>query len=170
MEFFLSNENTSIKRFVVTRPEAVAIILHNPFRNTLILIKQFRAPVFTKDQDPFVIEVPAGIIEKDEKPSVCAVREVFEETGYNIENPEYLRSFYTSPGILNEKVHLFYAKISDEDKKGKGGGLETENEFIELLEVSVDDALKMIQSGEIFDAKSIIAIFTLNQKNQSSLI
>ncbi len=162
LHFDLPDRNESIRRFVVTRPDAAAIVIHNISRNTVVLIKQFRAPVFTKEDDGNILEVPAGVLEKGESPKECIIREALEETGYKIENPIELSTFYPSCGLLNERIALFYASVTNEQKLTRGGGLDTEQEYLEVLEIPVNDAFNMLKNGELTDAKTMLGIFYLN--------
>ena len=163
-DFHLEEQNTDITRFVVTRPEAAAILLFNSDTNSFVLIKQFRAPVYTKGEDGFIVEIPAGVLEPGEEPMETMVRETLEETGYKIENPELLYTFFPSPGMLNEKMHLFYAEVKNTDKIEKGGGLLSEKEFLEVIEIPVDEALDMVNNGQIGDAKTMLAILRFHLK------
>lgn len=136
-------------REVVEHPGAVAIV---PFTapDRLILVRQFRYGA-----NRTLLEVPAGTLEPGEDPLKCAQRELAEETGTSAGKIKKIAQFYTSPGILNEIIHLFVAtdlkrlpdrKISDED------------EGIEIVEMSLDEALNLVKCGEIVDAKTIIGL------------
>jgi len=111
-----------------------------------------------------VIEIPAGVLDKDENPETCARREVLEETGYGILKLEKIGAFYTSPGYTNEKINLFYCTTTSQLKHHSGGGLETEHEYIEIVEMPFKDALSKIESGEICDAKTAIALLWLARR------
>jgi len=157
--FELPEQQVQIKRFVVSRPEAAAIVLHHRLHQSVILIKQFRAPVFNRNENPFIYEIPAGVIEDGEDAYSTIIRECVEETGYKIDKALRLNTIYPSPGILDEKIHLFYATVGDEQKILPGGGLDIENEFLEVCEFPVEQLFDMINSGQINDAKSIVALF-----------
>lgn len=161
LNFFLADKQTDLTRFVVTRPDAAAILLYNKTRKTVVLIKQFRAPVFSKNQDGYILEVPAGVLEPTEDPMAGIIRETLEETGYRITQPELLSSFYPSPGILNELMYLYFAVVEDKDKVSKGGGLDSEKEFLEVVDVPVKDIVQYVFDGKIVDAKTMIGIFYL---------
>ncbi|MFC2114192.1 NUDIX domain-containing protein [Bacteroidota bacterium] len=162
--FHLPDRKTDIRRFVVTRPEAAALLLYNRDSDSIVFIRQFRTPVYTKDENAFILEIPAGVIEAGESAMDTIVRESLEETGYQISNPELLSVFYPSPGMLNEKMHLFYAEVGHADKIGNGGGLESENEFLEILEIPVKEALEMVFDGRIIDAKTILSVLWFRKK------
>ncbi|MBC8342903.1 MAG: NUDIX hydrolase [Bacteroidetes bacterium] len=161
--FHLTEQKCDVTRYVVSRPEAAAILLYNRDSNAFVFIRQFRTPVFTKGEDGFIIEIPAGVLEPGEEPLTTIVRETLEETGYSISKPELLYTFYPSPGILNEKMHLYYAEVKNADKIEKGGGLETEKEFLEVIEIPVDQALQMVNNGRIIDAKTMLAVLKFHQ-------
>lgn len=162
--FDIPDKNTQIKRFVVTRPNAAAIVLFNTQKQTIVFIRQFRAPVFTKDKDGVILEIPAGVLEKDESAEDCIIRETLEETGYKISSPEFLVEFYPSCGLLNEKISLFLSEVENSDKIQDGGGLDSENEYLDIVEIPVKTAFDMLDKGEFLDAKTMLGIFYLRQK------
>jgi nudix-type nucleoside diphosphatase (YffH/AdpP family) len=162
--FFLEEQQTKLRRFVVTRPDAAAILLYNKDTNSLVLIKQFRAPVYSKAENGFILEIPAGVLEAGESPDDTMTRETLEETGYSIEKPALVYTFFPSPGMLNEKMHLFYAEVGKKDKVEAGGGLDSEKEFLEVVEIPVDECLEMLQRGQIVDAKTMLAIMHFHLK------
>ena len=140
------------------RGDGAAILLYNPTKKTVILTKQFRMPSYlNKNEDGMMIEVCAGLLDTDD-PLTCIKKEAEEETGYQIKNPTKLFEIYSTPGAVTEKIHYFIAEYSDEMKINDGGGLAQETEEIEVLELNFDKALKMIATGEICDAKTIILL------------
>ncbi|HBF29361.1 NUDIX domain-containing protein [Rhizobium sp.] len=144
-------------REVLERKPAVAVLLVDPSRKTTLMVRQFRAPVYLAGEAAFLLEVPAGVIDSGAAEDT-ACREVLEETGYQISAPRFLFAAYMSPGAVTEKIHFFYAEISDGQKVASGGGLEDEHEDLELLEVPIVQALEMISTGEIIDAKTIMLL------------
>lgn len=144
-------------REVLERKPAVAVLLYDPGKKAVVMVRQFRAPVHLAGEMPFLLEVPAGVIDSGEAQDT-ACREVLEETGYQITAPRFLFAAYMSPGALTEKVHFFYAEISDAQKVTSGGGLEDEHEDLEVLDVPLAQALEMIETGEIIDAKTIMLL------------
>ena len=90
-------DNTNFKRFVVERPDATAILLYNRKEDTIVFVKQLRAPAFGREDDPYLLELPAGVLEPGENPEETIIREAHEETGYQIANPQHISSFYASP-------------------------------------------------------------------------
>jgi nudix-type nucleoside diphosphatase (YffH/AdpP family) len=148
-----------ISRESYDRGNGTCILLYSKEKGTVILTKQFRMPAFENDErDGMSIEACAGAIDKIESPEATVIRETEEEVGYKIENAKQVLEAYTSPGALTEKMYFFVAPYSDDMKLNSGGGLETEQEEIEVLELPFQQTLKMMESGEIKDAKTIILL------------
>lgn len=144
---------------VCERPEASAVLVYNRDLGKLIFVRQFRPPVYAmKHGDGFFLEIAAGLIDEGETPDVAARREVREETGYAVGKLEPITAMISAPGLMTEKVHCFAAIVDGTMHVDDGGGLAEENEDIELVELSLDEASAMIQSGEISDAKTVIAV------------
>ncbi len=122
--------------------------------NKILLIKQYRYAY-----DEVIYEIPAGKIELGEDPLVCAKRELEEETGYFAENIEYMQTIYPTCGYSNEKIYIYYAYNLTKTKQHFD-----DDEIIEVYEFSFDEALELIKSGEIKDAKTIIAIYAYLNK------
>lgn len=146
-----------IDREVHDHGSAAAILLFDPAKNAVVLVRQFRPAAFVNGDPIFMLEVPAGLID-DDQPDEAIRREAMEETGYEVKDVQYLFETYASPGTLTEKVGLFYARVDLEEKAGIGGGLDTEGEDIEVLSIPLDEAFGMITTGEITDAKTIILL------------
>ncbi len=137
------------KREIVKHPGAVAIIALTD-EGKLILVEQYR-----KALEKVIVEIPAGKLEPGEKPELCAARELEEETGYECAALERLVSFYTSPGFADELVHLYVA--TGLKKKENAASLD-EDEFVNLMEVSLDEAAELVRNQRIFDAKTAYAV------------
>ncbi|MCL6587214.1 MAG: NUDIX hydrolase [Anoxybacillus sp.] len=144
----LPDGNTS-KREIVKHPGAVAIL---PLTNEgkLVLVRQYR-----KALERVLVEIPAGKLEKGEEPLVTARRELEEETGYSAQSMRHLISFYTSPGFADELVHLYVAEGLV--KLEEAAGLDAD-EFVDLLEVTLEEAVAMLEAKEIYDAKTAYAL------------
>jgi nudix-type nucleoside diphosphatase (YffH/AdpP family) len=133
--------------------------LYNKEKGTVILTKQFRMPAYVNNKkDGISIEVCAGAIDNGEDPEVCIIRETHEEVGYKIKSAKKIMECYTSPGAVTEKMFLFVAPYDDTMKVNDGGGLEIENEEIEVLEISFSEAINMINQYKIIDAKTILLL------------
>lgn len=147
------------------RGNGAVILLYNKNSNQVILTRQFRLPTFINGNPTgMMIEACAGLLDND-NPEDCIRRETEEETGYKISHIEKIFEAYMSPGSVTEILHFFIAEYSDEMKMTDGGGLADEGENIEVMEILFDDALKMIDSGEIKDAKTIMLLQYLRLKN-----
>ncbi|MCF6348859.1 MAG: GDP-mannose pyrophosphatase NudK [Flavobacteriaceae bacterium] len=158
-DYQLKNGNwQNQNRECYNRGNGAAILLYNTIKKTVILTKQFRMPTYLNGNDSgMMIEVCAGLLDGDD-PVTCIKKEVEEETGYKIDNPKKIFEIYTSPGAVTEIIHYFIAEYSDKMKINDGGGLATESEEIEVLEIDLNKALSMIADGNIKDAKTIILL------------
>ncbi|WP_284036004.1 NUDIX hydrolase [Neobacillus sp. 114] len=147
-EVELPNGKTS-KREIIKHPGAVAILAVTP-ENKIIMVEQYR-----KALERTIVEIPAGKLEKGEEPDACARRELEEETGYVCESLELLTSFFTSPGFADEIVHVYLAKGLT--KKEDSAALD-EDEFVNLEELTLEEALQYVKEQKIYDAKTIYAV------------
>jgi GDP-mannose pyrophosphatase NudK len=140
------------------RGDGAAILLYNPAKKTVILIKQFRMPSYLNGNTTgMMIEVCAGLLDENH-PEACIIKEVEEETGFKISNPKKVFELYSTPGAVTEKIHYFIAEYSDDMKISAGGGLKEEHEDIEVLEINFETALTMVSKGEINDAKTVVLL------------
>lgn len=137
------------KREIVEHPGAVGIVPITSNKE-IVLVKQFRKPV-----EDVLLEIPAGKIESEEEPAICAVRELEEETGFKTDNIQQLLKFYTTPGFSNEIIYIY---IAEDLKEGTINPDEDEN--IETIKIPIEEALEKIKSGEIEDAKTIVGILS----------
>jgi nudix-type nucleoside diphosphatase (YffH/AdpP family) len=146
------------------RGNGAVILLYNKLSNTVILTKQFRLPTYINGNPTgMLIEACAGLLDND-NPEDCVKRETEEETGYKISKVEKVFEAYMSPGSVTEILYFFIAEYSNEMKINDGGGLEEEGENIQVLELSFEKSLEMIDSGEIKDAKTIMLLQHLRLK------
>ncbi|MDR6462459.1 GDP-mannose pyrophosphatase NudK [Chryseobacterium sediminis] len=146
------------------RGNGAVILLYNQLSNTVILTRQFRLPTYINGNETgMLIEACAGLLDND-NPEDCIKRETEEETGYKISRVEKIFEAYMSPGSVTEILYFFIAEYSIEMKITDGGGLEEEGENIEVLELSFEETLKMIDTGEIKDAKTIMLLQHLRIK------
>jgi nudix-type nucleoside diphosphatase (YffH/AdpP family) len=142
-------------REIFDRKHAAAVLPIDPARGTVILVKQFRLPAFLTGHKKPLIEVIAGALDND-TPEVCAKREAMEEAGVEVGDLKEVFNCFMSPGAITERIHLFAGTYSG--RAGKGGGLHDEGEDIEVLEMSLDDAMAMVDRSEIVDAKTIVLL------------
>lgn len=140
------------------RGNGATILLYNKTLKTVILTRQFRLPTYINgNQSGFLIEACAGLLDKD-NPEDCIRRETEEETGYKVTDVRKIYEAYMSPGSVTEILYFFIAEYSKEMKVAEGGGAAHEEENIEVLELGIDNAMKMMENGEIKDAKTIMLL------------
>lgn len=140
------------------RGNGAAILLYNTDKNTVVLIRQLRIPTyFNGNESGMIIEVCAGLLDGDD-PVTCIIKETEEETGYRIQNVKKIFESYMSPGAVTEIIHFFIGEYDQTMKVSYGGGLDSEHEDIEILELDFQEALVMIKNGEIKDAKTILLL------------
>jgi nudix-type nucleoside diphosphatase (YffH/AdpP family) len=139
------------------RGNGVAVLLYDSARRTVILVKQFRLPAFVNGYDDLLIEVPAGKLDHTD-PEAQMRAEIEEETGYRVRDLTRVFEAYMSPGAVTETLFFFVARYAPSDRVSQGGGHAHEGEDIAVLETGFDDALAMIASGAIRDAKTIMLL------------
>lgn len=152
------NEIQTQVREIYDRGNGATILLYNKSNKSVILTRQLRIPTyFNGNETGMMIETCAGMLDEDD-PEECIRRETTEETGYKIENVKKIFEAYSTPGAVTEIIHYFVGEYTPAMKVSEGGGLEHEQEDIEVLEYLFDDAFKMIANGEIKDAKTILLL------------
>lgn len=140
------------------RGNGATILLYNQLQKTVILTKQFRLPTYVNgNENGMLIEACAGLLDKDNAED-CIRRETEEETGYKVSSVQKIFEAYMSPGSVTEILHFFIAEYSKSMKVNEGGGVEHEEENIEVLEMEIDKAMQMIETGEIKDGKTIMLL------------
>lgn len=162
---FKGGWSNPLTREVFERGHAVGVLLFDPKLNQMVLIEQFRIGAYGKNQNPWMIEVVAGIIGKNETSREVAIRETQEETGLTILNLEPIYEYWVSPGGTTEKVILFCGRV---DASNAGGihGLVDEDEDIRVLVLDINDVYTALKQNRINNALSLIAIqwFQLHEK------
>lgn len=144
---------------VCERPEASAVLVFDRDAGKFVLVRQFRVPVFAMGEgDGFFLEAAAGLIDDGETPEQAAMREAREETGYAVDALIPVRAIITAPGLLTEKVHCYAAIVDASMRVGDGGGLDDEHEDIELVSLSPQEAMAMVETGAISDAKTVVLL------------
>lgn len=147
------------------RGNGAAILLYNKEQQTVILTRQFRMPTFINgNKNGMLIEACAGLLDKDNAED-CIRRETEEETGYKIKEVKKIFEAYMSPGSVTEMLYFFIAEYSNAMKITEGGGLEHEQENIEVLEIKFQQAFDMINTGEIKDGKTIMLLQYIKLNN-----
>ncbi len=146
------------------RGNGATILLFNQDKKTIILTRQFRLPTFINgNESGMMIEACAGLLD-EEDPEECIRRETEEETGYLVKDVKKVFEAYMSPGSVTEILYFFIAAYSKDMKVSEGGGVDHEEENIEVLEMPFDHALEMVYAGEIKDAKTIMLLQHLKLK------
>ncbi len=140
------------------RGNGATILLYNQEKKSVILTRQFRLPTYTNgNESGMMIETCAGLLDQ-ENAEDCIRRETEEETGYFLKDVKKVFEAYMSPGSVTEILYFFIAAYSKDMKVSEGGGVDHEEENIEVLEIPFDQALEMVSNGEIKDAKTIMLI------------
>jgi nudix-type nucleoside diphosphatase (YffH/AdpP family) len=147
-------------RQVYDRGNGACILPHDPDRDTVLLVRQFRMPAFVNRHPGRLIEACAGLLD-DLDPEAAIRREAEEELGYRLGPISRVYDIFMSPGSVSERLAFFTALYSPSDRISAGGGAAGEGEDIEVLEPTLDEALAMVRAGEIIDAKTIILLFHL---------
>lgn len=156
-ELFSGGMGPLISRELFVRHDAVCVLPYDPLRDAVVLIEQFRVGALDKSAHPWLLELVAGLIDKDEVPEEVARREAMEEAGLTLGELWPVTAYYPSPGGSDERVHLYVGRC---DSSGAGGihGLVEEGEDIRVLVLSLDEALAAMEAGRLDNAASIIAL------------
>ncbi|KUO70230.1 MAG: hypothetical protein APF77_18225 [Clostridia bacterium BRH_c25] len=145
-EVLLENQKIA-EREIITHQGGVGVLPITAY-NEIVLVKQYRKPFECE-----TLEIPAGKKDKDEEPISCAVRELKEETGITARSMTFLVDMYPSPGYTSEIVHIYKA-----EGLTYGDSAADEDEFVEVLKYSMEEAVELIKGGQIKDAKTIVAV------------
>jgi ADP-ribose pyrophosphatase len=157
----------SFTREIVERSSASCVLPYDPEKDRVILIEQFRPGAIRDENHPWLIEIPAGIIEKDEEPNEVAIREADEEAHCHIEALHPICEYYASPGASNEYLYLYCGKVNSTGVDGIHG-LAAENEDIRVLNVTTHEAFDLLAKGKIKNGPAIVSLLWL-QSNQEKL-
>jgi nudix-type nucleoside diphosphatase (YffH/AdpP family) len=140
------------------RGNGATILLYNRLKKTVVLTRQFRFPAFVNGTpDGMLIEACAGLLDQDDA-ATCIRRETEEETGYRIQDVRKVFEAYMSPGSVTERLYFFVGEYQPKDKISAGGGEAGEGEDIETVEITLNQAMEMIDSGHICDGKTIMLL------------
>jgi nudix-type nucleoside diphosphatase (YffH/AdpP family) len=156
---FLRSDGTwqQQSRETYDRGNGATLLLYNRERRTVVLTRQFRFPAFVNGHSGSLIEAVAGLLD-DASPEERIRAEVEEETGYRVENVRKVFEAFMSPGSVTEKLYFFMAAYNASSKAAPGGGNCAEGEDIDVLELSIEDAMAAIHRGEIVDGKTIMLL------------
>ena len=162
-KLFLGGWSKTVSRELFKRHDAVGVLLYDPLLDAVALVEQFRIGVFGSDvarknhQSPWILELVAGLIDKEEVPAEVARREAFEESGIIVEDIEPVGEYYSSPGGSNE---YFYSFIGRADLTHAGGihGLENEGEDIKVHLIQLHELWSKLDQGLLINAHTLIAV------------
>ncbi|KAA0230154.1 NUDIX hydrolase [candidate division KSB1 bacterium] len=162
-EKFDGTLSKKVQRFNSEHGHSAAILLHDPATVEFVLVEQFRYPAYVFNaENGWLLEIIAGLIENNEKPMEVARREVREETGYEVQDIEFLREFFPSPGSSSERIFIFFGKVGK--KVAPGGGLSSEAEDIRVVRLPVREAYRLVDEGHIHDAKTLVALLSVRER------
>lgn len=139
------------------RGDGAVILPYDRERGTVLLVKQFRYPAYATGHKEPLIEACAGLLDADD-PETCIRREAEEELGYRLTEVRRLYTPYMSPGSVTERLWFFVAEYRPSDRISDGGGHVDEGEDIEVLEMTLDEAMALVANGGIIDAKTIMLV------------
>jgi nudix-type nucleoside diphosphatase (YffH/AdpP family) len=139
------------------RGHASVILPYDPARGTVLLVRQFRLPVFLQGHREPLIEACAGLLD-DKDPETCIRLETEQELGYRLGAVRRIYDIYMSPGSVTERLSFFTAEYSPSDRVSDGGGDPSEGEDIEVLEIRLSEAMALVESGGIIDAKTVMLV------------
>jgi UDP-sugar diphosphatase len=170
IEFSYEQNGQTITRDVMLGKDSVSVLLYNSDRDSFVFVNQFRAAVyFHNNVNGITHELCAGIIDKKKSAIEIIQDEIFEECGYTVDTSriEHINSYYAAVGSIGAKQELFYCKVSDRDiVNGKGGGLESEGEYISLAYVPKGEILKWCHDEKVVKTASLlyaVSWFLLNK-------
>lgn len=166
-QLFAGGWSDTMTRELLLRPRAVGVLLFDPTRDQVVLVRQIRIGMLDEGMDPWLIELVAGMVEAGEEPIDVAARESLEEANATPRALVQICEYYNSPGISNERITLFCGCV-DASLAGGVFGLEDEHEDIEVVVLEREAALELVASGKINNAMSIIALQWL-QLNRDEL-
>ncbi len=153
-----------VQREVEDHGNAVAVLPYDPVRRTALLVRVLRTPVLMTAGRASLLECPAGLVEEAD-PAETARREAHEEVGLEVRDLEHAGRVWTSPGISTEAMDLYLAPYGAADRTGAGGGLASENEHLEVVELSLDVLWAMVERAEIDDMKTLTLLLILRVRH-----
>jgi nudix-type nucleoside diphosphatase (YffH/AdpP family) len=147
------------QREAYDRGNGAVALLHDPARDTVLLVRQYRLPVHLNEHpDGMLLEAPAGLLDDGEDAEQALRRELEEEVGHRVGPLRRLFRLYMSPGSVTEHLTFFTGSYDRSTRSGEGGGAKAEGEHLDIVEVTLDEATRMVDSGQICDAKTVLLI------------
>jgi len=147
-----------ITRYIFERGDSVGILIHDPDRQNILLVRQFRYPAAVRDADGWLLEIVAGAMSPDGDPVFTAIKEIREETDIECEEPGYMGMVFLSPGGSSERCFMFEVCVDSRGLDGRICGESGTDEEVRVEIIPIAESLKMIQTGKICDAKTVIAL------------
>lgn len=149
-------------REVYDSASGAAVLLYNRPRRSVVLTRQFRIGARLNGHGGFLLEAAAGVLDGAD-PAERAIAEAREETGYALDHVQPALQLFVSPGATTERLHLFVAEYDPGQRRDAGGGKPEEGEDIDVVELDFDDALAMVERGDIVDAKTVLLLLYLER-------
>jgi len=146
-----------LRRLCFERGDSVAALVFDRDSQSIVLVRQFRYPSWTKGEG-WILETVAGTLAAGEDPEDAIRREIAEETGYKVETLEHISDFYVSPGGTSERIFLYYAEVDGSRRAEPSHGLDLEGEDIEEVQIPADQVADMLHRGDVVDAKTLVAL------------
>jgi len=150
--------NQQIKRENMERGDAVAMLLYDPRVDEVLLLEQFRIGPAVCKENPWLIEIVAGMVDKGESEEKAALREAEEESGYSPYETSFLGRYYTTPGACSERIGLFLGLVDKDSPVSNGGGIDEEHEDIHSFWVTRELALQWLAQGKINSGAPMLAL------------
>lgn len=147
----------TFERLLVLAKNAVCVLVKNTDSNRFYFVQQMRACKH-QSTDPTLVEAVAGMLDKEEDLADAVKRECLEEIGYEIENLKFWGDSFSAPGIITERMHFYYAETKDALKQNEGGGLDSENEHIEVISFSEKELLERLMNNSWDDSKTVLLV------------
>jgi len=156
-ELYDGSMSEPVRRLSLERGDSAAAILFDRARGSVILVEQFRYPAWSKGGG-WLIETIAGVVDPGESPELAVLREIEEESGYRVDAVTHVSTFFLSPGGSSERVFLYCALVDSSQRVDSGGGLDSENEDIRVLEIPTAELRHRLARGDFADAKTLIGL------------
>ncbi len=147
-----------ISRENMERGDAVALLLYDPDADEVLLMEQFRIGAAVRNDEAWLVEIVAGMIDDGETASQAALREAREEAGYVPEKLQFLGRYYTTPGACSERIDLFFGIVNQQQPVAAGGGISSEHEDIKTYWVRREQALQWLTEGKIASGAPMLAL------------
>ena len=158
-----------VQRISFERGDSIGVLLYDPDLDAVILVRQFRFPVYSSlnrdarsgegAKQAWMLEIVAGVHDEGLAVRKVARKELLEEAGYRVEvELEPIFSIYASPGGTSERIHLFLGQVKADSPTASGGGVASEGEDTQVLVLPLMEAMEMVAKGEITDAKTVVAL------------